>query len=203
MDLMVKVLAVALVLIVLVVGLRYAFAGSPRQINSEQAVSNITNYLETSYPGASVSITDVNRSQYAGSWMVIASVVINGTRACPSYYVYSFDYPKFNLVYQVQNNYTANCVINGVTPDYTITSYPIAIARSYNLADPAVHSFVDRYGYANVSVNATYFNSTVLGGVNYSRVWLVEYSDAMANHTVDVGLWQDNGTLAYAANGTS
>ncbi len=205
MNLIMKVLVVAVAIVVLLVIARYAVASAPRHVSSHQAVDNVTSYIDTSYPGALVTITSVNSSQYAGSWHIVASVVINATKACPAYYVYSFDYPQYGFVSRLENNYTANCIINGEpsSGNYIITSYPIAMAKSYDYNISAVRDFVAQYGYSNVNVSDNYYDVISLGGSNYSHIWLVMYSNPQADHSVYVGISQRNGTLLYAANGTS
>lgn len=170
-------------------------------MSSAEAISNVTNYIETSYPGAAVNITGTNASQYPGSWHIEASVIVNGTRPCPSYFVLVFDYPKYNFVSNVENNYTADCVVNGVQAGrpYTISSYPIAIAWVYGLHIPQVETFITKYGYSNVNVSASHYNAVTLGAQNYTNIWLVKYTTPESNSTVEVAINQANGTEAYVS----
>ncbi|MCL4365031.1 MAG: hypothetical protein M1569_01755 [Candidatus Marsarchaeota archaeon] len=201
MNLMVKALVIAVVVIALAAIVTSLFSRAQRPMSSAEAISNITNYIGTSYPGAAVNITSVNASQYPGSWHIEASVIVNGTRPCPSYFVLVFDYPKYNFVSNVENNYTADCVVNGVQSGkpYAISSYPIAIAWTYGLHIPQVESFITKYGYQNVSVTASHYITITLGQRNYSNVWLVDYATAHSNNTVEVAINQSNGTEAYVS----
>ena len=201
MNLMVKALVIAVVVIVLAVTVTSLFSKVQKPISSAEAISNVTNYIETSYPGAAVNVTSINASQYPGSWHIEASIIVNGTRPCPSYFVLVFDYPKYNFVSNVENNYTADCVVNGVQTgkSYAISSYPIAIAWTYGLHIPQVADFITKYGYQNVSVAAIHYNAITLGQQNYSNVWLVDYATAHSNSTVEVAINQANGTAAYVS----
>lgn len=201
MNLILKVFLIAVVLIAIIAAATTVLSKVPKQISSAQAIANVTNYIETSYPGAVVNVTSINASQYQGSWSIVASVIINGTRPCPSYFIYSFDYPQYGFVSRLQNNYTSNCVINGIQNGqaYKITSYPIAIVRSYDLRIPQVVNFITKYGYNNVVVTAKYFSSIMLGMQNYSGVWLVNYTTPNSNSTVQVAINQLNGSQAYVS----
>ena len=197
MNLLPKALLIAIVIIVVLVAVKFLSSGASQHVTAAQAISNVTSYIKVSNPSALVNVTNVSASQYSGSWHIVASVIINGTKACPTYYVYSFDYPQYQLVSRLENNYTANCIVNGVQSGkaYIIASYPIAIAWAYaNI--PAARNFVESYGYSNVNVSASYFNSVALGGQNFTRLWLVQYTAPTAN-TLTVGLSQLNGTLLY------
>ncbi len=205
MDLLAKVLILAVVLIAVLASARYLVSQSPGQVSNAQAVASVTNYLNTNYPGAVVNITSVNASQVPGSWHIVAAIINNASSACPDYFVESFDYPKFGFVPTPQNNYTSGCVIYGVQKGlpYNVTSYPVAVAKSYDYNLTQVRIFMNRYGYSNVQVSATYHNSITLDYKNYSHVWLVTYSDTHAPYFVDVGIAQLNGTLLYVSNSTA
>ena len=205
MDLIVKVLLLAVVIIAALAAFRYLVSETHGQVSSVQAVTNVTNYLRTNYPGAVINITSANASQFQGSWHIVAAIIANSTRACPDYFVESFDYPKFGFVPTPQNNYTSGCAIYGVQNGlaYNVTSYPVAMAKSYDYNLTQVRIFMNRYGYSNVNVSATYHNSARFGQENYTHVWLVTYSDHNADYSVNVGIAQLNGTLLYVYNSTS
>ena len=165
------------------------------QVTQAQAAALIMSDLQNSYPNAVINITNVTPSRFRGSWHILASVIANATTPCPSYYAYSFDYPQYGFVYRVQNTYTSNCVIYGMQENnsYILSSYPVAIARSYNLTLPLVTNFVNAYGYRNVAANASFYsNYTVFGG-RYNNVWLVGYGAPAANYSVYVLLTQIGG----------
>ena len=201
MNLMVKALVIAVVVIALAVIATSLFSSVQKPMSASEAISNVTKYIVTSYPGAVVNITSINASQYSGSWHIEASVIVNGTRPCPSYFVLVFDYPKYNFVSNMENNYTADCIVNGVQSGagYAISSYPIAIAWVHRLQIPQVANFITKYGYQNVSVSARHYSSVMLGQQNYSNVWLVNYTATHANNTAEVALHQTNGTVAYVS----
>lgn len=202
MGLITTVFILAVVIIVILVAAKLVIPSGHQQVTTAEAVSNVTNYIMTSYPGAVVNITGVNSSQAAGSWNILASVVTNSTSPCPSYFVLSFDYPQYQFVARVQNNYTAYvnesgvwiCKIDGWQPgsQYQIPSPEVAEALSYNLTINQTRAFVGRYGYGNVEVHAGYFSSAVIDGVNYTDVYLVNYTSPGANHSVSVVLYQNS-----------
>ena len=201
MDLLSKavVAAVAIVVIIFAVYVALSHVSLGQQITEAQAASLVLHDLQNSNPGAAVNITNVTRSQYAGSWHILASVVTNATSPCPSYYIYSFDYPKYGFVYRVDNTYTSDCVVYGVVGNsYPIGSYPVAITASYSRNITAVSDFVRSHGFNNVAVHATYYNSTTVSGSTYLDVWAVNYSYPSSNSSVIVLLSQQNGTVMLA-----
>ena len=149
-----------------------------------------------------MNITNVTPSQFQGSWHIVASIVTSATSPCPSYFIYSYDYPQYGFVNRTENVYTDDCVINGFTnsTNYIISSYPVAITRSYMLDVPLVKQYVGIYGFNNTVVHASYYNSTSLYGTMYNNVWLVNYSAPTASYNVYVLLTQVNGNLVTAVN---
>lgn len=209
MDLLTKSI-MAVVILVLVVFLGFYFAkqinlGQP-QMTREQAVSFVLNDFNNNMPDSIINITNVTPSQYPGSWHIVASVITNATTPCPSYFIYSFDYPKFGFVYRVDNIYTDRCTIYGFSENKTniITSYPVAITRSYNLNLTSVRNLVNKYGYDSIKVNATFYNAITLSGQNYTKVWIVAYGSRLdpINYTYVV-LSQAGGNLLLSFNRTS
>lgn len=204
MDIILKSTIIVVILIAIVFGGYYAInqVGLSQPITQAQAVSLVTSDLQKTIPNSVINITNVTPSQFAGSWHILASIVTNATTPCPSYFIYSFDYPKYSFVYGVVNIYTKNCVIYGLgqNKSYTISSYPAAIARSYNLNIKNVTNFVKYYGYGSVVVLANYYNKTTLLGRTYNSIWLVNYSAPSSNHSVYVLLSQFNGTALLSYN---
>lgn len=189
MDLLAKALIVVIAMVALFGAAFYLFSSGVfgRQVTKQQAVSQVYYYLQSANPGAQINITNVTPSQFTGSWHILASVVLNATSPCPSYYIYSFDYPKFGFVQDVQSTYTDNCSIySGSGNTLIIASGPAAITQSYDLHIPAVMDFVQKYGYSNVKVYADYYGSIGYTGVNYTDVWLVNYTSPRANSSVRV-----------------
>ncbi len=195
MDILVKALIIVVIIIAFIAVVRYAVQVAPQQISQSQAIANVTHFLRQSTPiGTVINITSVTPSQYSGSWHIVAGVVINGTSPCPSYYVDSFDYPQFGFVPGNDNNYTANCIINGLNKSYVIGYYPVAIARSYQLNLPQVKNYVQAYGYKNIQVQANQVPQKTINGVNYTNVWIVYYTAPSTTNAVQVYL-QPNGTV--------
>lgn len=208
MDLLSKSILVAIVLVVAIFLAYYTishvtFAQSTTKV---QAISLVQHDLENSNPGAAINITNVTPSQYAGSWHIVASVVLNATSPCPSYFIYSFDYPKYGFVYRVDNTYTSDCQIYGLVPGkgYLIGSYPVAITASYlqrnNIS--VLSQYINQHGYYNVTVHASYLNATAIQGKNYTGVWLVNYTTPDSSNYVAVFLSQVNGTPVATRSST-
>jgi hypothetical protein len=144
----------------------------------------------------------VTPSQFSGSWHIVASVIKNPTRPCPSYYVYSFDYPQYGFVNRTESVYTEGCTIYGMIANksYIIGSYPVAIARSYSLGTANVSNFVESVGYNNTVVHAVYYNQTYVDGAEYSSVWIVNYSSPASNKNVYSVISQIDGNFITAYN---
>ncbi len=198
MDLVTKVFIIAVAIIVVVGIVKFAVQSAPQPVSKAEAIANVTHYLQQSTPiGTLVNITSVTASQYSGSWHIIAGIIIDGTSPCPSYYVDSFDYPQYGFVSRLENNYTANCIVNGLNANYDIGYYPVAIAQSYSLNISQVKNFVSKFGYNNVQVNANHIASQQINGMNYSNIWIVYYTAPAANYSVQVYL-RSNGSLITA-----
>ena len=194
MNLLLRAFAVAVVVIILSGAAILIVHNAPKQITEPQAVSNVTNYLHDAYgSSAIVNVTNVTPSQYPGSWHILAGVILNSTSPCPSYTVYSFEYPQYQFVSRVQNVYTEGCNVN----ETTIGSYPVAIARSYALNVSQARNFVNKYGYSNVVVTADHLQHITISGTNYNNVWEVFYNAPTANTSVQVYL-DSNGTILTA-----
>lgn len=204
MDLLVKTLIIALVIIVALYGIYYVFQNNFTQsVTEQQAVSLVTSDLQNSHPTAIINVTNVTPSRYAGSWHIVTSIIFNSTTPCPSYYIWSFDYPKYGFVNTTENDYTSGCVVYGLrNQSYIIASYPVAIARSYSLNLSNVRGFVSKYGFNNVVVKAIYYNSTSFNYTSYGHVWIVNYSAPEVNTSAYVVLNRTGGSVLSAVNET-
>lgn len=203
MDLVVRVLIIAIVLIAALVALYYLLQGTLLQhVTQQQAEALILSDLQRISPGALINITNSTPSTYAGSWHIVTSVITNATSPCPSYLVYSFDYPQFGFVYRVENTYTKDCVIYGLSTNKTfiVSSFPVAITRAFNLNIPMVNDFINSQGARNVVVTTQFLYNITALGTNYTNVWLVNYSSKNVAYSVYVMLKQVNGTLITAYN---
>jgi len=198
-DLLTKVVISAVLLAIVVVAAYFAIVrfNSAPQITEQQAVALVKSDISNAYPTAYANITNVSPSIFPGSWHIIVSIVFNSTKPCPSYYVWSFDYPKYGFVNRVDNIYTSNCTVYGMLQNksYILASAPVAIASSYNMGLPSITGFVHKYGYANTVVHATFYNSTSLMGRNYTKAWLINYSATNANYSEYVLISQIGGKL--------
>ena len=200
MDLLTKAVVAAVIIIVVLVALYYGTKHVFSQpLTEQQAEALIVADLQKAYPGAVVNVTNASQSVYAGSWHVVTALVLNATSQCPSYYVYSFDYPQFGFVYRVENTYTSNCVIYGLQQGKAISSYPVAITRSYDLNNSRIINYVSTQG-RSLFVTAKFYNVSRANGVNYTNVWVVNYSSKSANMSVYAVLSQMNGTMLAVYN---
>jgi len=214
MGLITNVFIIVIAVIIILIAAKSIIPSAASHVTLTQALNNVTSYLKTSYPGASINITSINSSASAGSWSILASVITNSSRACPSYFVLSFDYPQYQFVSRVQNTYTSYvnesgtwvCKIGGLQSNapYQVPSSPAAIALSYNVSTSPAKPFVAKYGYPNVTVYANYANSLVLDGVNYTNMYMVNYTSPLSNHTVSIVLNQyiapGQQAIAYSFN---
>ncbi len=198
MDLLSKT-AIVVAVIVIAVFAGYSlskYVSFGQQVTEAQAESLVLHDLQNANPGAVVNVTNATPSQYLGSWHIVTSVVTNETSPCPSYYLYSFDYPKYGFVYRVDNIYTSNCLIYGITPGkpYPIGSYPVAITKAHLLNLSVVNKFIEKYGFGGVVVRANYYGTIFFNNANYTKVWLVNYTTANSVSYVSVLISQSNGT---------
>ncbi|MCL4375323.1 hypothetical protein M1394_00790 [Candidatus Marsarchaeota archaeon] len=208
MDLLSKTVIVAAVIIVIMIAFYYGVVGlhlGKKAVTSQEAAQIVLTDLKNSNQNAVINITNVSPSVYSGSWHIIASVVYNATSPCPSYSVYSFDYPQYGLVNRTENSYTYACQIYGYggSGPYEIESYPAAITFSYISNTTGVMRYIHKYGFSNVRVRATYQNRTMLSGRNFSNVWVVVYSSNATQTSLYDILSQQNGSVEAVYNFTT
>ncbi|MDE1870971.1 MAG: hypothetical protein KGI06_01900 [Candidatus Micrarchaeota archaeon] len=186
---------VAVIVIILVVVFTAAFILTTQtqkhELTAAQAKQFVINDLKASNPSANITVINIsNSSLEKGSYDIVLSIVYNATRPCPTLFIEGFDYPATGLVPSVDNLYTKNCIIYGLSnaPSYVISSPEIAIARSYNQGIGQITNYVSAYGYNNTAVTATFYpylndNQTNLGQ-NFYNVWLIRYRATDANYSV-------------------
>ena len=169
-----------------------------------KATALILSYLQQTNPSANVSIINVTPSQYSGSWHVFASVISNATSPCPSYSVYTYDYPAFRLVNSTNNRYTNNCQIYSLPTSgpFIISSAPIAITWASTRVTSA-ENFISTQGFANVNAHANFYAKQQIYGANYTDVWVVGYASRLVAYSVYAAISQVNGTLLTSYNTTS
>ena len=208
MDLFSKTVIVAAVVIVIMIAFYYGVVGlhlGKKAVTSQEAAQIVLTDLKNSNQNAAINISNVSPSVYPGSWHIIASVVYNATSPCPSYSIYSFDYPQYGLVNRTENSYTYACQIYGYggSGPYEIESYPAAITFSYISNTTGVMRYIHKYGFSNVRVRATYQNRTMLSGRNFSNVWVVVYSSNATQTSLYDILSQQNGSVEAVYNFTT
>jgi hypothetical protein len=206
MDLLVRAMLFAVIVIVVLFAVYYALQSSVFQrVTQEQAASLVTTDLQRLYPSALINITNNTPSNYSGSWHIVASVILNATSPCPSYFVYTFDYPQFGFVYRVDNTYTNNCVVYGFNSKgpFIVSSFPVALTRAYALNIPALSNFINAVGFSHVQAYAHFYNRTSVLGKNYTNVWLVSYSSTFSNNSAYALISQLNGTFLASYNASN
>jgi len=198
MDLLEKVGVIVIVLVVVssIVFLLLQNGKNP-QLTASQAVQLVINDVRATNPNANITVVSVSNSTVQkGSYSIVLSVAYNSTRACPTLFIDMFDYPAFSLSNSTENLYTygnANrCTINGLvnssTSTYVIGSKYVAIARSYSKNIPQITSYVNRYGYNNTDVDASYYSNLTNAHLanTYYNAWLVRYKASAADYSVYV-----------------
>lgn len=193
------VIAVVLIIVILlVIYYLYSFltATSVQPITQQHAEALITSDLQAAYPNAIINVTSNTQSTYSGSWHIVVSVTLNATSPCPSYFVNTYDYPRFSFVSTPQNTYTKDCKIYVFSPNgpFTLGSAPVAIAWASTHVPSAV-AYVSSMGVQNVSVAASFLTNVSVGDE-----WQVVYASAHANYTIHTLLADTNGTLLNSYN---
>lgn len=204
MDLLEKVaVVVVLVIIVFSAGFVLLTHTTKTTRTSKQAEEVVINDLKSSNPDANITVINVSNSTIEnGSYNIVLSIVYNATRPCPTLFIDEFDYPATGLVPSVDNLYTKDCVIHGLSyaPSFVVSSPEIAIAESYNQTSvPQITNYVSTFGYNNTNVYAKFYpylneNDTNLGQ-SYYNVWLVTYKATNANYSV-VAVLDSSGAIA-------
>ncbi len=128
----IAILIIVVIFVLLYLGVKYFGIGT--HVTEAQALSLVEGDVQNANPGVLINVTNVTPSQFPGSWHILMSVILNATSPCPSYYIYSFDYPKYGFVYNIENTYTSNCIVYGLMQNksYIIASYPVAVVRAYS-----------------------------------------------------------------------
>ena len=205
MDLLGKV-AVIVVVFIVIAGIgfyAYGILTNPSTtLTAPKAEQIVISDLKLHNPSADVTLINVTPSPLAsGSWSMTFSVVYNATRPCPTLFIEGFDYPATGLVPSIDNLYTENCTIYGLSaaPTYVISSPAIAIVKSYDSGFAPISNYVSAYGYNNTVVHARFFNilaqnMTPLNRTFYN-IWSINYTASGASYSQFVIL-NSSGTIA-------
>lgn len=197
MDLLAKVFLYAVIILAVLLVVYSVFQQSSifsPHVSKQQAEALVIEDLLGANPAFVVNITNVTPSNYSGSWHILASVTYNYTTPCPSSFDYSFDYPKFGFVYRVSNTYTTYsngvCTIAGNATG----RLSVAIARSWKSGNANITNYVNSVGFNNTTVRAVYYESIGRFGMNFSKVWLVNYTSTLSNRSVCAMVSYGNGS---------
>ena len=204
MDLLLKSIIAMVVIIGIIFVAYFAISSTHTEyLTRSEAVSQVVDYLQNSNQGAVVNITNATESTSPGSWDVVATVITNATKQCPSYLAYYFDYPRYGFVNGTQTIYTSGCKVYGYNKSrtYIIGSYPVAITMVHLLNLSVVNKFSGEYG-ANVVVSAYYNKTSNVGGQEYNNTWTIRYSAPEASNSLYIVISQLNGTYIASYNST-
>ncbi len=198
MDLLVKTTVVAVILaVVAVAAIALAYHPQKAQLTQGAAEQTVMSDLKANNPNASIQIVNVSPSRLENdSWQIIVSITYNATKPCPTLFIEGFDYPATGLSPTVDNLYTRNCTVYGIStaPSYVISSPEIAIVESYEASGVAAKGYVSEWGYANTNVNATFhpeLNASVTPmNRSFANIWLVNYSASNAGYDYYVAISQ-------------
>ncbi len=192
MQLLSKVVIMAIIIIAIAVGV--TLLSKQGSISNTVTASDAENFVLSDLyqhsPNATFSVLNVSRSvSNQGSWSVLVSAAYNSSKPCPTYLTESFDYPGTNLAPVVNNIYASNCTVHQVPSGYggSIGMPVIAIATATSLNNSMINSYISSYGYSNVFVNATFYqtyNSTSVPPAKLDSVWVVNYTATNANYSV-------------------
>ncbi len=185
MELLERVAILAIIIVVVIAGLVFLYGDSikPAPLTESQAIQIVGSDIRAGNPAANITLISASNSTAENnSWNIIYSVAYNVTRACPTLQIEGFDYPATGLVPSIDNLYTQNCTIYGISdaPTYVISTPEIAIVRSYTIHNSTIDSYVSDYGYNNTYVYARFYQNLPANetpnGANMSAVWVVKYS---------------------------
>ncbi|MGC8649091.1 MAG: hypothetical protein ACP5UN_02645 [Candidatus Micrarchaeia archaeon] len=207
MDLLVKVIIIALLLIAIVFIIFSLFAKSTTShtLSRTEAINIVEADILNRTPNAQIRLISANSSGSGNlinsSWNIDLIVIYNGTKVCPTLLEEDYNYPMFGLN-ATTTVYTKDC--KGVytnAPNYVISMPQIAIVESYNentLAD----SYVSTFGYGNTNVYAKTINLTsndiyslgiptnsipsnfISSNSVFNNIWFINYTANNANYNL-------------------
>jgi|GEM_PF-749162 len=203
MDLLAKVIIIAILLIIIIFAL---FSMLPKLhtnqkiITRSDAINMIKADILNKTPNANISLISASPAGN-NSWDVSFTVVYNGTKACPELLEEDFDYPAFGF-YSTNTTYTSNCKVYGYTsaPYYVLSMPQTAIAESY-AENTLAEAYVNRFGYSSTNVHAVKYvnftsnditalgfnsliSSNIVGNSVLTNIWLINYSASDANYNL-------------------
>ena len=198
---------VAIILLVIV----YYVVGSHLLRNDahpseEQAVGFALDELRYSYPDSMIdvfSVTNMTLESGESTWKIMAKVVSGNNTACPNLIEVEFHYPKFGFVTR-ERIITENCLVLGCrNVPYCIIAYPeeavlmpLDAERNPSIQPAIANYFESAGGRANVTAQASYFESYLSGKNNtYSEVWVVAYSSPSLGYSLETVLNKTGGVV--------
>jgi hypothetical protein len=187
---LVKDITIAVVVLIVIFGIAFLFAHkqSSGTLSESQAMANVTKDLSETYLGANITILNISELGN-GNYSFIVRLLFNGTRACPTIYTNTYIYPGFTFVPIRYNSYVPGrigCTQPNGKPNQIASPY-IAIGWATNQSIPLL-TYLNDYGYDNVSVKAKPYNAT--------GTWIVNYTADMANASSWCVALSENGALA-------
>ena len=206
MELLFKTATAVAIVVVIIAGayLYMVWANhSSNALTEAQAVSLIMSDLSAHYSNSMITILNSSMSTaHAGSWSVLARIILAQGTPCPSVMTESFDYPATGVLNatEVYSNYSNGMCHVYAAPGSGLTGIvglpAMAIATPTNESYEPLMSFIASHGFNSVhaeagqimysdGVNMTSINATNSTGANFSPAWLINYtSDNSTLHVI-------------------
>jgi hypothetical protein len=202
--------AIIAVIAILVAGALFLIFTSTTsgKLTVQKAEALVVSDIKTQNPNANVTqIGNATNSSTKDSWLILLSVVYNGSRPCPTVQIEQFDYPAYGLSPTTETQYSSfnstGCHVPPVQQNqqFSITlpvKSSIAIATSYASGSNAITSYVNEYGYNNTSVTACFkgqgsSDCPIFG--NETNIWLIRYKASGAANSLYAELAQNGTTI--------
>ncbi|NYZ78917.1 hypothetical protein H0N99_02105 [Candidatus Micrarchaeota archaeon] len=169
-----------------------------QQVTQEEAVNFVVQHMQTDYPGAQTNVTEVKLQD--GSWRITSEVIYGANTPCPNMSIVVYEYPAFGFVPRAENNITNNCQLlscKGIE-NCKIAMPEEAIIASHKLNNvPEINSFINEFGYNNIRVDATSYESYFESRTNatYPFIWVVRWTSPEANYSIRLILNQTGGKV--------
>ena len=216
MDLLGKVIVLAVVLVVAVVILSYALGHNAvkaaQKPNASEAGNFVLSYFQSSpqFQGATENIIAITSpTAQNGSYDVYVGIVYNATSPCPTVVEWDYNYPNTGLVPKEDLNLTSwnpsssTCILyNGANTSIQDMKLPaIAMVKAY-VDSKSARDYVSRFGYGKTHATAQFHSSfyypaapTPYNETNYNNTWDIYYTAVNANYSYNIVLNQSGNTL--------
>ncbi|BCS91331.1 MAG: hypothetical protein ARM1_0788 [Candidatus Micrarchaeota archaeon] len=174
MDLMIKLILLAVVVSIALYAISMLI--NTKSVSSSSSKLSYLQQIEYALENHNKNVTVAVLYNYSNSTTpaYLLEVVYNYSRVCPDIYDEYFIYPSLvntnaTIISQSCNIYDIDALRSiGLNNKYLVSTY----LYDYN---SSISSFVNRYGYRNVTVNVSLYNKSV---------WLAVFRSSNSNETV-------------------